>query len=113
MLNFLYPVFRISHITQASFPEFVIDGHYYTSPNQKEEPPTYSFSHSELLPDDASQCELRERVWAFDNRPYLLYVLFSPFHGAMTSRFATPPKIEEDIHTGFIFLQMLLSLGKL
>ena len=85
MLNFLNPVFKISHITQASFPEFVIDGHYYTSSNQKEEPPTHSLRHSEPPPDDASQARLRGQAWALNNRPYLPFGLFSPFHGAMTS----------------------------
>ena len=86
MLNFLHPVFKISHITQleASFPEFIIDGHYFTSPNQQD-PPTLSFSHSGPLPDDASQCQLRGQVWAEDNRPYLPFGLFSPFHGAKLS----------------------------
>jgi hypothetical protein len=96
MLKSLNPVFRILPITQASFPEFVIDGHYYTSPNQQEEPPTISFSHSELVPDSPRQ--LRGNVWALHNCPYVPFVLFSPFYGAMTSRFATPPEIVKDIH---------------
>jgi hypothetical protein len=93
MLNCLNPVFKFSHITQAPFLEWVIDGHYYTSPNQQEEPPTLSFSHSEPLPDDVSPTQLRKRVWALHHSPYLPFVLLSPFHGAMTSRFATPPEL--------------------
>jgi hypothetical protein len=54
ILNSLNPVSKFSHITQASSPEFAIDGHYCT-PNQQVEPPTLSFSHSGPLPDDASQ----------------------------------------------------------
>jgi hypothetical protein len=93
MLNCLdNPIFKFSHITEASVSEFEIDGHFYTSPNQQEEPPTFSFSHSEPLPDDARPCQLRGRVWALHNHPYLPFVLFSPFLGAMTSRFATPPE---------------------
>ena len=38
VLNSLNSLFKFSHITEASVPEFVIDGHYYTSPNQQEEP---------------------------------------------------------------------------
>jgi len=100
MLNCLNPVFKFSHIT-ASYPEFVLDGHCYTSPNQREEPPTISFSHSEALPEDASPRELRGRIWALHNHPYLPFMLMSPFHGEMTSRFATPPELiplEDDMH---------------
>ena len=93
MLNCLNPVFKFSHITQASFLEWVIDSHYYTSPNQQEEPPTLSFSHSESLPDDVSPTQLRKRVWALHHAPYLPFVLLLPFHGAMTSRFTTPPEL--------------------
>jgi len=99
MLYCLNSIFTFSHITQVSVPEFVIDGHYYTSPNQQEEPPTISFSHSEPLPDNALPSQLRKRVWALQHYPYLPFVLFSPFHGSMTSRFATPPELiplEED-----------------
>jgi hypothetical protein len=90
MLNSPNTVFEFSHITEASLPEFVIDGHYYTSPNQQEEPPTISFSYSESLPDDATPSQLRGRVWALHNYPYLPFMLFSPFHAAMTSRLSTP-----------------------
>jgi hypothetical protein len=93
MLNRLNPVIKFSHITQASFLEWVIDGHYYTSPNQQDEPPTLSFRHSEPLPDDASPNQLRQRVWALHNSPYLPFVLRSPFHDAMISRFATSPEL--------------------
>ena len=93
MLNSLNPVFKFSHITQASYSEFVIDGHYYTSPNQQEYPPTVSISHSEPLPSDASPTQLRGRVWALDHFSYLPFVLFSPFHGTMTSRLATPVEV--------------------
>jgi hypothetical protein len=55
-----------SYISQASFPEFIIGGHYYKSPNQQEEPPTISFNHSKSLPDDASVLQLRGRIWALD-----------------------------------------------
>ena len=51
-----------------------------------------SFSHSEPLPDDASPSQLLGRIWALKHYPYLPFVLSSPFHGAMTSRFATPPE---------------------
>jgi len=40
--------------------EFVIDKHYYTSPNQQE-PPTISLDHSKELPDDALSFQLRGR----------------------------------------------------
>lgn len=86
---FLIPVFYFSHIPQASFSEFVIEGHIYTSPNQQDEPPT-AIIHSEPLPNDAPPSQLRKRVWALQFFPYLPFLLFSPFHGAMTSRFATP-----------------------
>ena len=95
MLNYLNFVFNFSlaYITPASesLSEFVIDGHFYTSPNQQQQPPTFSFGDSESLPDDTSPTQLRKRVWAVHNRPYLPFVLNSPFHGVMTSRFATPP----------------------
>jgi len=58
-----------SYITQASFPEFLIDGHFYASPNQRDEPPTLFFSHSQSLPDDAPTSQLHKRVWALHN-PY-------------------------------------------
>ena len=90
--------FRFSYITQASFSEFVLDGHF-TSPNQQDEPPTISIRHSEPLPSDASPSEVRGRVWALQHFPYLPFLLYSPFQGAMTSRFATPPEeiaLEED-----------------
>ena len=89
MLNSLNTVFKFSHITEASYPEFVLDGHYYTSPNQKEEPPTISLSHSEPLPDDATPSQLRGRIWALHNHPYLPFMLYSPFDGPMTSRLST------------------------
>ena len=93
MLKSLSLVFNFSHsITQASFSEFVIDGHYYTSPNQQKPPPTLSFSDSESLPDDVSPTQLRKCVWAAHNLPYLPFILSSPFHGVMTSRLATPPE---------------------
>jgi hypothetical protein len=72
------------------FSEFVVKGHHYTSPNQQKPPPTLSESISELLPDIVSPTELRNRVWAARNLPYLPFILNSPFHGTMTSRFATP-----------------------
>ena len=53
VLNSLNSLFKFSHITEASVPEFVIDEHYYTYPNQQEAPPTISFKHSEALPGDA------------------------------------------------------------
>ena len=84
--------YLISHITQVSFSEFVIDGHHYTSPNQQKPPSSVSFSESQSLPDPVSPTELRKRVWAAHNLPYLPFVLNSPFHGAMTSRLATPPE---------------------
>src|SRR5277367_3693693 len=91
MLNSLSLAFIFfSHITQASFSEFVIDGHHYTSPNQQKPPPTLSISESQSLPDNVSPTELRKRVWAAHNLPYLPFILNSPFHGTMTSRFATP-----------------------
>ena len=99
VLNSLNSLFKFSHITEASVPEFVIDGHYYTSPNQQEEPPTISFEHSKELHKDALPYELRGRVWALNNHPYLPFMLFSPFRGAMTSRLSTPPEqisLDED-----------------
>ena len=89
MFFFLIPVFYFSHIPQASFSEFVIKDHIYMSPNQQDEPPT-AIIHSGPLPNDAPPSQLRKRVWALQSLPYLPFVLFSPFHGAMTSRFATP-----------------------
>jgi hypothetical protein len=53
---------KVLHVTEASYPEFVLDGHYYMSPNQQEEPPTISFSHSESLPDDATPSQLRAHM---------------------------------------------------
>jgi len=44
--------YLISHITQAFLSEFVINVHYYTSPNQQKPPPTLTFSDSESLSDD-------------------------------------------------------------
>ena len=93
VLNSLNSLFKFSHITEASVPEFVIDGHYYTSPNQQE-PPTISFEHSKELHKDALPYELRGRVWALNNHPYLPFMLFSPFRGAMTSRLSTPPRTD-------------------
>jgi hypothetical protein len=92
MLNSLSlnPESKFSHIPQASFPEFVIEGHYYTSPNSQEEPPTFFFSHSEPLPDDASPTQFRGRVWALDNYPYLPFILFSPFHGSSSESVTSP-----------------------
>jgi hypothetical protein len=89
MLNYLSLVFSFSHITQALFSEFVIDGHHYMLPNQQKPPPTLSISEFQSLPDNVSPTELRKRVWAAHNLPYLLFILNSPFHGTMTSRFAT------------------------
>jgi hypothetical protein len=57
-------VFNFSHIVIASFSEFVIDGHYFTSPNQQKPPPAVSFSDSESLPYDVSPSQLLRRVWA-------------------------------------------------
>ena len=68
------------HIIEA---EFVIDKHYYTSPNQQEELPTISIKHSKELPEDALSFELRVRIWALHNHPYLPFMLFSPFRGGM------------------------------
>jgi len=85
----------------ASFSEFVVDGHYCTSPNQQNQPPTVSFSDSEPLPDNISPSQLRNHVWAHHHSPYLPFVLKSPFNGPMTSRFATPPEdtpFEKDKH---------------
>ena len=47
---FLIPVFYFSHIPQASFSEFELGGHFYTYPNQKDDPPTFNVSYSERLP---------------------------------------------------------------
>ena len=93
---FLIPVFHFSQshsIPQASFSEFEIDGHSYTSPNQQDGPPTLSVSYSEPLPDDAPPSQLRKRVWALEFFPYLPFLLFSPFRGTMTSRLTTPLKL--------------------
>ena len=60
-------IFNFSHITQASVSESVIDGHYYMSINQEEEPPTLSFHHSDSLPANASPAQLRGHVWALDS----------------------------------------------
>jgi hypothetical protein len=42
-------LFNFSNIIQVSFSEFVIDDHYYTSPNQLKSPPspTHSFTGSD------------------------------------------------------------------
>jgi hypothetical protein len=80
----------ISHITEV-VSEFIIDNHFYTSPNQQIPPPTFSFDESRSLPDSVSPSELRKRVWAARNLPYLPFILKSPFHGIMTCRLATPP----------------------
>jgi hypothetical protein len=85
----------ISRFTQASFSEFVIDGHSYTSPNQQKSPPIVSSSDSESLSDPVPPTQLRKRVWALQNHPYLPFILNSPFHGVISSRLATPP---EQIH---------------
>jgi len=101
MLNCLNPDFKFSHISQAPPFEFVLEGHYYTSPHQQEEPPTIDHSYSKLLPLDSSPTQLRGRVWALDHLPYLAFELFSPFHGSMTSRFAIDPELidlEEDAY---------------
>jgi hypothetical protein len=42
------PVFKFSHTTPASFSEFVIHSHYYTSPYRQKSHPIVSFSDSEL-----------------------------------------------------------------
>jgi hypothetical protein len=86
---FLIPVFYFSHIPQASFSEFEVDGHFYTSPNQKDYPPS-PIIYSTELPKDAPPSELRKRVWALQSFPYLPFLLFSPFRGAMTSCLETP-----------------------
>ena len=80
-----------------------MDEHYYTSPNQQEEPPTISIEHSKALPDDALPFQLRGRIWALHNHPYLPFMLFSPFHGAMTSRLSTPPEEISLLEDGFGF----------
>lgn len=90
-------------MTEASFSEFVIHDHFYTSPNQQIPPPTLSFEESQSLPDSLSPTVLRRRVWAAQNLPYLPFILNSPFHGVMTSRLAIPPgqiPLEND-HHGF------------
>jgi hypothetical protein len=90
--------YLISHITQASFSEFIIDGHHFTSPNQQNPPPTISFSDSESLPasEHPSPAILRRRVWALQDYPYIPFILNSPFHGAITSRLAIPPVLEQN-----------------
>ena len=77
-----------------NFFEFVINSHHYTSPNQRKDPPTLSISESKSPPEPVSPTQLRNHVWALQSYPFLLFILNSPFHGAMTSRFATPPDIE-------------------
>jgi len=113
MLNFrVNSVFKFSHTTQASFSEFVIEGHYYTSPNQQKTPPIVSSSDTESLSEPVPPTQLRKRVWALQNHSYLPFILNSPFHGVISSRLATPP---EQIHIeevmDFIFLTMLQSLA--
>jgi hypothetical protein len=78
-----------------------MDGHYYTSPNQQEYPPS-SFCYSEPLPDGASPTQLRRRVWALGYFPYLPFMLRSPLlYGDMTC-FATPELLPlEDDKYGF------------
>ena len=71
-------IFNFSHITQASVSESVINGHYYMSINQEDEPPTLSFHHSDLLPTNASPAQLHGRVWALENHPYLQLCLSCP-----------------------------------
>ena len=100
MLSSLNLVFNYSHITQASFSEFVIDGHYYTSPNQPRQPSTLTFSDSESLSNDVSPTQLRKRVWALHHSPCLPFTLNSPFHGSITfSRFITTMNPEQQTHT--------------
>ena len=106
--------FNFSHITLALFSEFVVNGHYYTSPNQQKQPPTVSFSDSEPLSDKISLSQLCKRVWAHHHSPYLPFVLKSPFNSPLTSRFATPLEdipLEKDKH-GYHLLIMLQSFGK-
>jgi len=64
-------------------------------PIQQDEPPTVSFSHSDSLPDEARPLasQLCGCVWALHNHPYLPFILFSPFHGAMTTRLSTSPEM--------------------
>lgn len=106
MLNSLDTIFKFSHITEVSFPEFVIDNHYYTSPNQQEEPPTISFKDSES--------PTTWTILALHNHPYLSFMLFSPFHGAMTSRLSTPPEqipLDKDGHASGYRLEVLENSG--
>ena len=64
------------------------------SPNQPKDPPTLSISESESPPEPIFPTQLQNRVWALQSYPFLLFILNSPFHGVMTSHFATPPDIE-------------------
>ena len=50
---FLIPLFYFSHIPQAPLSKFELGGHFYTYPNQKDDPPTFNVSYSEPLPNDA------------------------------------------------------------
>ena len=64
------------------------------SPNQRKDPPTLSISEFKSLPEPVSPTQLQNHVWALQSYPFLPFILNSPFHGAMTSHFATPPDIE-------------------
>jgi hypothetical protein len=103
MLNCLNPVFKISHIVQAYFLEFVIDSHYYMSLNQQEEPPTLSFSHSEPLPDDASPAQL-PHICALHHCPYLPFTSMVRLLDSQSL-----PRLRKT-YMNSIFLQTLLSL---
>ena len=68
-------------MAQASSSEFVINGHYYTSPNQQTPPPTLPFSDSESLPDDVSPSQLRNRVWAL----FVIYIMLYSNHSIFSN----------------------------
>ena len=107
---FLSPYF-ISHI----FLFFELGGQFYTYSNQKDDSPTFNVSYSEPLPNDAPPSELPKRVWALEFFPCPSFLLFSPLHGVMTSRFAIPleqiPLVDGKLDTNFG--KMLQSLGRL
>jgi len=80
------PVFKFSHIAEASLPEFVIDGHYYTSPNQQDEPPT--------IPSVIPYCyqTMPAHPNYVDAFGHFTTTHTSRFHDAMTSGFQPPPR---------------------
>lgn len=66
---------------------FTFDGHHFSSPNQSSPPPGLMAPTS--LPANPSPSELKNRLWSVPHRPYLGYILRTPFHGALLAPFST------------------------